>query len=409
MNAVTRVPIVLLLAAWFGGLPTCAPSRSRTTDPSRDESRPRAPRFEHAPGSPVAVGPKTERIVVSDMNGDGNSDLVLTIGSRTEDKRDPVRGGIAVLLGDGRGAFRAAQPPIPMGMGGLKVAVGDFDGDRRNDIVVIAHDSYLATILLQDSRGRFDGDARRTVPAKSGNHPHTHGVAVADMNGDHKADILTSLEDDGCITVLLGDGSGGFQPAPGSPFAAGLAPYEGLGIADLNGDDKLDAVVPNLRGNAVSVLLGNGTGALAPAPGSPIAVGPRPGFVALGDLDGDAKCDLVVTHDDDPILVILRGDGRGGFRATRASPTTLEENVWGAAIGDMNADGKNDVVLGAKKDHVLLLLGDGKGGLAADAIAVPVGGTAPWNVALADLDGDGKLDLLTSNHETGNVSVLLQR
>ena len=140
-----------------------------------------------------------------------------------------------------------------------------------------------------------------------------------------------------------------------------------------------------------------------------MAVADRPGFVTLGDLTGDSKLDIVATHDDDPIVYVLRGDGHGGFRPTAGSPVKLGENVWGAVIADMNADGKNDLILGAKKGHVLVLLGDGAGGFDKDPVLVPIGGKAPGNVAVADVNRDGKLDLITSNYESGDVSVLLQR
>jgi hypothetical protein len=375
------------------------------------QDKPRAPRpqFVAATGSPVAVGPMTQKVLVADLNGDGNPDIVLTCGGTTQGKPDPKKGFVAAILGDGRGGFRLAQPLIPIGADGLKAAVGDLNNDKRPDIVVIAHDSYTVTVLLQDERGRFDADRKRTVQASQGGHPHTHDVAVADVNGDGSLDILTTNEDDCAVSVLLGDGTGGFKPAQGSPFAAGQHPYEGLSLGDLNGDRKLDLVVPNIQGRAVTALLGDGTGGFAPAPGSPLAVGDRPGFVALGDLTGESKLDIVVTHDDDPIVYVLRGDGRGRFRPAAGSPIKLKETVWGAVIADMNADGKNDLVLGAKKGHVLILLGDGAGGFDKDAILVPIGGKGPGNVAVADVNRDGKLDLVTSNYESGDVSVLLQR
>jgi hypothetical protein len=376
---------------------------------ARDEQKTTGPQFAAAAGSPVAVGPMAQKVLVADMNGDGNPDIVLTCGGRTQGKPDPKKGFVAVLVGDGRGAFKAAQPLIPIGADGLKAAVGDMNSDKRPDIVVIAHDSYTVTILLQDERGQFDADRKRTVQAGKGDHPHTHDVAVADVNGDGKLDILTTNEDDGNVSVLLGDGTGRFEPAKGSPFAAGQHPYEGLSLGDLNGDNKLDVVVPNILGKAVSVLLGDGAGGFAAAPGSPLAVGDRPGFVTLGDLTGDSKLDIVATHDDDPIVYVLRGDGRGGFRPTAGSPVKLKENVWGAAIADMNADGKNDLVLGAKKGHMLILPGDGAGGFDNESVLVPIGGKAPGNIAVADVNRDGKLDLVTSNYESGDVSVLLQR
>jgi hypothetical protein len=373
------------------------------------ERRQDAPQFVLAPGSLVAVGPMAQKVLVADLNGDDKPDIVLTCGGMTGGKPDPKQGYVAVLAGDGRGGFKMAQQLIPIGMDGSKAAVGDLNNDKRPDIVVIAHDSYTVTLLFQDERGQFDANRKRTVLASQGNRPHTHDVAIADMNGDGNLDVLTTNEDDGNVSVLLGDGTGGLTAAKGSPFAAGRDPYEGLSVGDVNGDRKLDIVVPNLLGKAVSVLLGDGRGGFAAASGSPVAVWDRPGFVTLGDVTGDSLVDIVVTHDDDPIVYVLRGDGRGGFQPTAGSPVRLKENVWGAVIADMNGDGKTDLVLGGKQGHVLLLLGDGAGGFAKEPILLPVGGKGPGNVAVADVNRDRKPDVITSNFESGNVSVLLQR
>jgi hypothetical protein len=377
--------------------------------PAEDKQKTTHPQFTAAAGSPVPVGPMAQKVLVADMNGDGNPDIILTCGGTTNDKSDPKKGFVAILVGDGRGVFKLAQRLIPIGMDGLKAAVGDLNGDKRPDIVVIAHDSYTVTILLQDERGQFDVERKRTVEANNGNHPHTHDVALGDVNGDGKLDILTTNEDDGAVSVLIGDGTGQFAAAKGSPFDAGQHPYEGLSLGDVNGDGKPDVVVPNIQGKAVSVLFGDGTGAFKAAPGSPFAVGDRPGFVTLGDLTGDSKLDIVVTHDDDPIVDILRGDGVGGFRPAAGSPLKLKENVWGAVVADINGDGKNDLVLGAKREHVLILLGNGAGGFDGEPIIVPTGGKGSGNIAVGDVNRDGKLDVVTSNYESGNVSVLLQR
>src|SRR5262245_39072433 len=149
---------------------------------AQDKPKTARPQFAAAAGSPVAVGPMAQKLLVADMNGDGNPDIVLTCGGLTQDKPDPKKGFVAVLLGDGKGGFKLAQPLIPIGMDGLKAAVGDLNGDKRPDIVVIAHDSDTVTILLQDERGQFDASRKRTVQAGQGGKPHTHDVALADVN-----------------------------------------------------------------------------------------------------------------------------------------------------------------------------------------------------------------------------------
>jgi hypothetical protein len=376
---------------------------------AQDQPTPAQPQFALATGSPITVGFEVQRIVVTELDADGNLDIVLTCGAATQDRRDATQGYVAALKGDGRGGFELVQPLIPFSIGGLKAAAGDLNKDNRGDIVVVAHDSYTVTILLQNERGRFDVDQKTTIQASNGDQPHTHDVALADVNGDGSLDILTTNEDDCNISVLLGDGAGEFRAANGSPFAAGQHPYEGLSLSDLNRDHKLDVVVPNLHGQAVSVLLGDGAGGFVTAQGSPFSVGDRPGFVALGDVTGDSRLEIIATHDDDPIVYVLRDNGRGEFQPTKNSPLKLDETVWTAVVADMNDDGNNDLILGGKQANVLILLGVGDALFDPAPVLVPVGGRAPFNLAVADVNRDGKADLVTSNYESGNVSVLLQQ
>src|SRR5262245_22051257 len=103
---------------------------------AQDKQKTPRPRFAAAAGSPVAVGPMAQKLLVADLNGDGNPDVVLTCGGTTQGKPDPEQGFVAVLVGDGRGGFRLAQPLIPIGADGLKAAVGDLNGDNKPDVVV---------------------------------------------------------------------------------------------------------------------------------------------------------------------------------------------------------------------------------------------------------------------------------
>lgn len=360
-----------------------------------------------APALSIPVGPMAGEPAVADLNNDGNPDIILACGTCCGSEPSPMSGHVVVLLGDGRGGFKQAKDsPIKVAPSARKIALGDINKDGKTDVLVAQHDSYEVTILSGDGRGGFKPAANSPVMAGNGPRSHTHDITTADINGDGNLDILTTNANDNTVSLLLGDGRGGFAAAPNSPIKAGRHPYDVVLLEDLNRDKKLDLITPNIHANAITVMLGDGRGGFASAAASPVAVGPRPGYVSAADLNGDGKLDMVATHDDDPLAIVLLGDGTGAF--TTASSITTPKPVWGSAIGDVNGDGKKDIVMGGTFGHsVVVMLGDGRGGFEAARCSPLAAGKLTNYVALADFNRDGKLDIVASNYASGDVTVLI--
>jgi hypothetical protein len=243
-------------------------------------------------------------------------------------------------------------------------------------------------------------------PLIDGLAPHNHGLALADVNGDGLLDAVTSNNNGNSVSVLLGDGRGGFRAAAGSPFPVGRAPYP-LTVADLDGDGRSDVATPDVNGHTVSVLLGDGRGGFAPAPGSPYPVDNRPYFAVAAHVNGDRALDLVVSHDDSSRLSVLVNDGQGRFGALRRIDAGGQ--TWKVRTADVNGDGRNDLVVGVSPASVSVLMGDGTGNFTRAPGSPLRVGRGPWGIAVGDLNHDGRIDVATANSEGDSVSILLQR
>jgi uncharacterized protein (TIGR03437 family) len=345
-----------------------------------------------AVGSPFTVGAAPQSMAVGDFNGDGQPDLVVAnSGDNT----------VTILLGNGMGGFAAAAgSPFAVGAAPQSVAVGDFNGDGQPDLVVANSGDNTVTILLGNGMGGFT--AATGSPFAVGTTPES--VAVADFNGDGKPDIVTANNGANDLTILLGDGTGGFAVAPGSPFALGLFP-QSVAVGDFNGDGKPDLVAAISGNNTVRVLLGNGSGGFTG--GGAFAVGSFPQSVAVADLNGDGKLDIVSANSGNNTITVLLGNGAGGFTAAAGSPFTVGTHPQSVAVVDINGDGNPDIVsANSGNNTITVLLGNGAGGFAAAAGSPFAAGTTPAAVAAGDFNGDGRPDIAIADLGEGTVSVL---
>jgi VCBS repeat protein len=376
---------------------TSCQSGSASTEPQQSLFMPAA-------GSPISV-PGASNVIIGDVNNDRKPDLLVARGTNRN---------IAILFGKGDGQFAAATNSINLTHPPNELAVGDVNLDGKLDVAVATHDSYGVMLFLGDGRGGFISSPGSPVVMRTGDHPHTHGLALADMNRDNKLDLVTVNSTDNDVSVAFGDGRGGFTRAPRSPFPVGPSPYP-FAVGDVNGDGQPDIVATATAtgpmraqqlplSRALTLLLADGSGGFR-ASQLPLRTG-EPWFAVISDINSDRKPDIVVTHHEMNQLTVLLGDGRGGFVEATGSPFDFGGKAFHTAVTDVNRDGKMDVVA-AGGDSVRIMLGDGRGGFTqSPAIRT---GPGTWRLDLGDVNGDGKADLVTSNLESNTVSVLLAR
>jgi len=360
------------------------------------------PLFANAPGSPVSVQSGPGNTLIGDLNNDRKLDLVVAFaGARS----------ITVLEGKGNGQFGAALSNTTLAEAPGEMALGDLNGDGKLDVAITSHDSYGVVLLTGDGKGGLARSPASPIVMRVGQHPHTHGLAVADINRDNKLDLITCNNADNDISLALGDGRGNFTRVPQS-FPVGPSPYP-FAVGDVNNDGWLDIVAtasatgPSRRqqlplSRALTLLLSDGNGGFLPHQ-LPLRTG-EPWFAAIADLNSDGRADIVATHHEQSALTVMIGDGRGGFTEANESPFDLGVSIFQLIIADVDRDATMDIVA-SRGDSIRVLLGDGRG-VFKPAASIPVGPGA-WRIATADLNADGTVDVVTSNTESNSLSVLL--
>jgi hypothetical protein len=280
------------------------------------------------------------------------------------------------------------------GAGPYAVAVGDFNRDGKQDLAVANVNADSVSILLGNGAGGFSAAQNFAV----GSQPTS--VAVGDLNGDGKQDLAVANINADSVSILLSNGAGGFSAAQN--FAVGSQPSS-VAVGDFNGDGKEDLAVTSESSNSVSVLLGNGAGGFAAAINN-FPVGANPTSLAVGDFNGNGLQDLAVANSGSASVSVLFGDGTGSFGAPINSATN--SSAQSVAIGDFDGDGTQFLAVangGSGKVSVLLNNGGGNFSTATNFAA----GAGPRAVAIGDIDGNGRQDLIVANAGSNNVSVLV--
>lgn len=352
--------------------------------------------------------------VVADFNGDGLPDIAV---ANTID-------GFSYMKGYGDGTFQAAvdyySPTTDNGEAyAFDVATGDFNGDGIPDVVLgnwCCDSTVGITVFLSNGNGTL------APGVNYGSDGYLAYVAVADFNQDGILDIAAVDNLNGLVQIFYGAGTGGVGNGTftaGPTLATNDTDSERIVAADLNGDGYPDLVVANNNGGTVGVFL-NLAGTFQPQ--VTYTLNAQSFEVAVADVNGDGVPDLLLSEEISGNLAVLLGDPSGNGTFGAETDFNLGNNPVQIAVGDVNGDGKLDVVA-TMADYVngmglAVALGDGQGNFSlANAIPYPTSSQTTYAsqypsqpgagfVRLLDLNGDGALDAVYTNPNYSTVGIM---
>ena len=333
----------------------------------------------------------TSRTSVEDINGDSKPDIVAVTSSIA----DITSASISTFLGNGDGTFTIG--PVRNNVGFLgRLVIADFNADGKKDVVT-AGGSFLA--------GNGDGSFAASIPALRSLGSLFLGITAGDFNADGKLDIATTSSLGRLINIFLGNGNGTF--AAGQSYS-GIAGTNYVRASDINGDGHTDLVVGVISGTLIApgppvgrfvqFLFGRGDGTFVGAqsifhPGI-TSLNDDASFV-LADFDGNGRSDVLMSSprgfNDQSLpghLAIFPGLTAGELGSPMMVPID-QAKAYVVGTGDLDGDGKRDIVYAAQR--LATLRGLANGAFASETSA-PLSAT-PINLAVADFNGDGRSDV----------------
>lgn len=371
-------------------------------------------------GIHIPMGDSSSQLSLVDINGDGHLDIVTTSIAGiipTAATGDIAGNNLCVSFGDGRGNFTPGRVYVGTGQS-YSLAVADFNGDGKLDVVTASPDTDSATVYLNDGSGGygFPQGSWAGVPSVAIINAPVSPISFSDVNHDGKPDLL--LLDEGLggeylITALLNDGTGRFSGPVQSDSSLAITSNRigDFRLADFRNTGQQDFVAIGLSTaystGAQFILFapGNGDGSFGrptflPTPGAD-------GEIATGDFNRDGKLDFAavgpLASTSGKAVTMFLGNGDGTFH--NASSTTFADtagDISRVLSGDFNRDGKLDLLVYttsngyAGSTYVWEFLGNGDGTFKP---AVQLFSALP-PVILADLNGDSWLDLISYGEAT---------
>jgi hypothetical protein len=348
-------------------------------------------------------------LALADLNLDGKLDLIAAFNPPVSG--NVAYGGVWTFLGNGDGTFQAGVSQIltgaSLGSGTRTLAVGDVNGDGKPDVVLGGDSPFSFTVALGKGDGTF-GEATAQSTSLACN---TATPVIADLNGDGKADLVLTCRNGGAtsVAVLLGNGDGTFQRE--TYYSA--ASEDALAVGDVNGDG-----IPDIATSGGTILFGDGKGGFPTRKDYMLnATGP----VMIADFDGDGNPDIVFGNGNPTYLsgntlnstmTVMFGDGTGRFTGAPIIPTPdVAGESEAFATADFNGDGIPDLVLANSTDPnsgvlVTAFMGQGNGRFTAGTTQTFADAASIVGPMAADFNHDGKADFAVLL-STGDVLIYL--
>jgi hypothetical protein len=345
-------------------------------------------------------------MVISDLDGDGKPDVAtannyVIAGSQAS---------VSVLRNTGTPGAVSFSPKMDFAIGSLTyaIAAGDLDGDGKPELVATSITSKTVSVFRNVST---PGNISFALRVDYTTEDNPYSVAISDLDGDGRPDLAVANYLSGTISIYKNTSSTGvISFAARTNITTAIGPFCVV-AGDMDGDGRPELTVTNnLSGNLSIFRNTSAPGTISFASKMDYAVGTNPRGIAMGDLDLDGKLDLVVAHEGDvsSVRVMQNTSSMGAVSFTVAASMKAGATSYHVAINDLNGDGLPDLAV-ATSETIAVLQNTSVANTITFNTKIDLWGASPYFPAIGDLDGDGKADLAVTNFTSDNISVYRNR
>ncbi len=360
-----------------------------------------------------ATGSQPRNIVVGDLDGDGKPEIVVSNASGGT-------GSVSILKNtctSGTASF-ATHVDLAAYSGTAFTTLADMDGDGKLDIVVVntgAGSKQVSIFLNLSTPGTLSFATKFDVSLNASGFGF-NCMAVDDLNGDGKLDIVAKCSGSNFFTVVTNTSSSGLLSfsSPVNCTITSNNNYGQLAITDIDGDGKNDLVMLGKSGySGVTIWLNTTTSGNPISFASPVelATDINPYGMVLADFDGDGKIDILTNQPGYYTITAFRNNSTSGNVSFATSTVYAQMQAYMMFASDVDGDGKPDLIIGcanvSSTGFSVKHNNSASNNFNFSNDVYFTAGNEPYYVAASDLDGDGKPDLIAANNNDNNVSVLM--
>lgn len=332
-----------------------------------------------------------------DLDGDGLAEIISTKSSSTND-------AIQIQILNNQStleSFSFSTTAINVGFPTLNIKCGDLNGDGKPDLYMSQSGvtRFHVLVVPNTSAGSLSFGAVQSLDLPT--DVSTRRVAHKDLNGDDKPEIIVTNSGAGTVHIFENTSSGAtisFNP-PVAVNVAGASSTTGLDVQDIDGDGKADIVVCQFVGDDVFVLRNTGVDAISFASAHVLQLdGNSLINLTTGDFNKDGKLDIAaIANLTGRVFIFPNNSTSGSINFGSSLSFSINNNPWGITTGDVDGDGRLDIITTSLTDNSLAILNNqySGGSISFSKKTVNVGSKSR-NVSVQDMDGDAKPDFVVT-------------